>query len=103
MLLEIVQTVIANQPDMTLLRELPPTGADRWRRPEPDVVVVSTQDINDVSGLAEWLNRWPRARLLVLEISGRETVMYELRPHATALGALSPDQLADMIRRAAED
>jgi hypothetical protein len=98
MLHDIVRSAIASQPDMALLRQIPAAGTpDEWRRPEPDVVIVSTRNINEVS-IADWLNRWPRARLLAIEISGRETVMYELRTHATPLGALSPDQLVARIR-----
>lgn len=99
MLRAIIQEVIASQPDIELLPEIPRVGAvTAWRRAEPDVVVVATTDINDVS-VADCLNRWPRARLLVIELSGRETVLHELLPHATLLGALSPDQLVATIRQ----
>jgi hypothetical protein len=102
MLRDIVHEAIASQPDMMLLREALPEGVQHWRRPDPDVVIVATENIKDESGLAEWLNRWPRARLLVIEVSGRESVIYELRPHATPLGAISPDELVAMIRQRAE-
>lgn len=103
MLRDIVHKVIASQPDMMLLRDTPPGRVQHWRRPDPDVVIVATENIKDESGLAEWLNRWPRARLLVIEASGRETVMYELRPHAIPRGAVSPEELAAMIRQSVED
>lgn len=103
MLHDIIRSAIASQPDMALLRHIPHIGpSEEWRRPEPDVVIVSTRNINDLN-VADWLNRWPRARLLAIEISGRETVMYELRTHATSLGALTPDQLVARIRERAHD
>jgi DNA-binding NarL/FixJ family response regulator len=103
MLRDIVRSVVASAPDMMLLSEHSGTGtAYSWRRPEPDVVIVSTEDINDISSTIECFSRWPRARVLVIEVTGRETVLYELRPHATPLGALSPDQLVATIRMGSE-
>lgn len=103
MLHDIVRNAIASQPDMALLRQMATVGdSDEWQRPEPDVVIVSTRNINKVS-VADWLNRWPRARLLVIEISGRDSVIYELRPHATPLGPLTPHQLVVQIRERAHD
>lgn len=103
MLRAIIDEGIASQPDIELLPEIPRgSTADGWRRAEPDVVVVATTHIDDVS-VADWLNRWPRVRLLVIEISGRETVLYELLPRATSLGALSPDQLVAAVRQARTD
>lgn len=99
MLGDILRSVIANQPDMTLLEEQQDDARlGWWRRPDPDVVVLSTDNIQRLSSVADSFGRWPRARILVIEVSGRQTVLYELRPYATSLGELSPEQLAESIR-----
>jgi chemotaxis response regulator CheB len=99
MLRDILENAIARQPDMTLLREGRRAGAvEQWLRPEPDVVIVSTSNIEDAD-VPACLSRWPGARVVVIETSGRDSVMYELRPHATRLGALSPDQLVTTLRQ----
>jgi hypothetical protein len=104
MLRDIVQNVLATQPDIVLLQALPPAvPLSRWRQSEPDVVVAFTHDINDGTSIADCLNRWPRARILMIEITGREVVLHELRPHATPLGALSPEQLVSVIREGTDD
>jgi DNA-binding NarL/FixJ family response regulator len=98
MLRDILENVIARQPDMMLLRDTRRAGApEHWRRPEPDAVIVATRNIGDVD-VADCLNRWARSCVVVIETSGRDSVMYELKPHTTPLGALSPDQLVSTIR-----
>jgi hypothetical protein len=51
--------------------------------------------------IRELLCRHPRAKLLVLEDDGRDTVVYELRPHRQALGTISPQTLAAAVRETA--
>lgn len=100
MLRDIVQDVVEHQPDMELF-----PGASvshpkpRRDRVEPEVVVVaSTDDPGDAGIASGWLHRWPHSRVLVVDATGRQSVMFELRPHATRLGDLSPQQLVDAIR-----
>lgn len=95
---DIVTGTISNQTDMELVAEPAPSRERRRTRSEPDVVVLATPNIEESSSAGECLRRWPRARILVIETSGRRSVMYELRPHATPLGELSPRQLVDVIR-----
>jgi hypothetical protein len=95
---DIVRAAITSQADMELLPDIPRDDSRDWRRPEPDVIVLSTSNIDNVSGISDCLNRWPRARIVAIEVSGRQTMMYELRPHAAPLGALSPEQLLATIR-----
>ena len=101
---DIVRGAIAREPQIDLLADSP-GAADclEWCRPEPDVVVVSTTNINSLMHVDGWLRRWPHARIVVIEVSGRETVIYELRPRARQLGALSPQQLVSVIRDPPQD
>lgn len=99
MLGAIVRAAVTSDPDLELLTEVPSgLDAEHWRRRDPDVVVLSTPGGEDRGNVGEWLNRWPRVRVLVIDVSGRDTTMYELRPRATSLGALSAEQLVHVIR-----
>ena len=102
MLGDIVRDAIAREPALELLPMAESTNVHEWRRTDPDVIVVSTPDIQRLSHVGHWLNRCPRARIVVIETSGREAVMYELQPYATPLGALSPEQLIAVIRNPGE-
>jgi hypothetical protein len=99
MLRDILRGVIAKEPDMELLGRTSLLQRPRRSLPgEPDVVVGSTADQQNPAGAEEWLQKWPRARVLLVSPSGRESVLYELRPHATPLGELSPPELVRVIR-----
>ncbi len=55
------------------------------------------------NGLAErtikqLVGRHPQAKLLVLTQDGRQTFLYELRPHRKSLGAVSPQKIAAAVR-----
>lgn len=99
MLRDIVQGVVANEPDMELLGITSQVHRPlRHRRGQPDVVVGSTIEDQNARSAKEWLWKWPHARVLLVSPSGRESVLYELRPHATSLGELSPPELVRVIR-----
>lgn len=60
-------------------------------------VLIGTNGLEDET-VRELLGRHPRAKLLVLAQDGRETFLYELRPHRQPLGAVSPETLAAAVR-----
>jgi hypothetical protein len=98
MLGDIVRDAIAREPALELLPAIGDSDIHEWRRTDPDVIILSTPDIQQLSSVGDWLNRCPRARIVVIETSGREAVLYELQPSMTPLGALSPEQLIAVIR-----
>jgi DNA-binding NarL/FixJ family response regulator len=101
LLRDIVVNVVSKQTDMKLMSPEPRHGGSRrMRAAAPDVVVLAAAGA-DGSRAAEWLGRWPHARVIVVETNARQSVVYELRPHATFMGELSPQQLVETIRRAA--
>jgi hypothetical protein len=99
MLRDILKTTIAGHPDIELIDE-PPDDAEKLRA-MPHVVLVGTAAPSDADSKTTLLSRWPRARIIAVEVSGRQTSLYELRPYKTELGQLSPSELLEGIRAAA--
>ena len=99
---DIVADVISRQPDMQMVGPMD-FGAPHVERDAPDVAVVGTAEPEHAGEPLELLLRWPRSRVVVLSISGRDAVMYSLRPYKTWLGEMSPARLADVIRVAVAD
>ncbi len=100
MLREIVRETVANEPDMVVVGEyseraafLHALAADR-----PDVVIFGTPTPEEPALPNHVLAKSPHIKLLMLAISRRRAVMYELRPHTTTLGDVSPQRLLDAIR-----
>jgi hypothetical protein len=62
-----------------------------------DVILVGVTDPTDLRRAECLLSEWPRARVLLVARSGRHAVMYELYPHSTVLGDLSPSTLVTAI------
>lgn len=72
------------------------------RQLHPDVVITGL-DVSGSPGLGwELFIHNPLLRVLGVVGEGRQTFVYELRPHQTALGELSPETLIAAVRRIAE-
>lgn len=99
MLRDILEKTIAGQADMRSIADT--TAPPRPETPAPDVVLVGAAGASDASAHVTLLGRWPAARIIAIDVSGRHTSMYEMRPYRTDLGALSSDDLVDVIRAAA--
>lgn len=65
-----------------------------------DVVVLSQSDPQNESVPLSMLMRSPRCRVLALASDARRAVLYELRPHRTALGELSRESLLAAVHGA---
>lgn len=63
-----------------------------------DVVVLSQPDPDNDTAPLSMLYRSPRTRVLALGTDARRSVLYELRPHRTALGELSRESLLGALR-----
>jgi chemotaxis response regulator CheB len=99
MLREVIGATIAEQPDLELVDEIDDHsftlgGLERARA---DVVIVGA-DVLEPSAVAAALRSRPDARVLRVSEDGRETSLWELRPHEQRLGAVSPERLLDAIR-----
>jgi hypothetical protein len=89
MLHDIIAHAIAAEPDMALEPDLASAA--------PDVVIVGTTDAAQ-PGVAPLLVRWPESAVIAIEADGRNADYYELRPHRTHLGEISPTDLIRLIR-----
>jgi hypothetical protein len=84
MLREIVENALLRQPDMVLMRDAR-AAAHAADATVPDVVLVGTTTPQDPRTATALLNRWPRARVLMLATSGKVAVMYSLTPQLDEL------------------
>jgi DNA-binding NarL/FixJ family response regulator len=100
MLRDIVKQTVERAPDMIVVGEIGSGGllAGTLERTEADVVIVGTSEPSDFDGARRLLIAAPQARVLMLAMGGRSAVMYELQPHQTRLGEVSPQALIDAIR-----
>lgn len=96
MLREIVETVIADEPDLELVtsRAAVDDGGD-LELASVDVLITGR---DDPAWAAALLRRQPTLRVLALTRGGKEGLLYELRPQRVALGEVSPRQLLAEIR-----
>lgn len=99
MLRDILEKTIAGQADMRSIADTPSSAQPSGH--VPDVVLVSAAGPGGESAHVTLLGRWPSARIVTIDVSGRQTAMYEMRPYRTELGALSSEELIDVIRAAA--
>lgn len=96
----IIGDTLAAQPDLTVVANLDATGPDQ-ALPDVDLVVWNNADETRV---AEWLGVVSSRcgpRVLATLGDGRDASLWELTPHRTELGALSPVTLVETIRRPA--
>lgn len=104
MMIELVEQILAPHLEFHIVGRVP-TGGDlraAARRYRADVLIV-LQPNNTVTnaGADRMFYRRP-LRVLAITHGGRESVLYVLRPHRSALGELSADSLVAAIRDAGD-
>ncbi len=103
MLQEIVQTVVAAQPDLEIAgtvdhRDLLPEAVSRTGA---EVVIVGLTRGETAEGYDTLLFAHPQVKLFAVAADGRRAFLYELRPRSVPLGDVSPEELVAAIRSAA--
>ena len=100
MLREIVREIVVAEPDLELVGEHDAIDvADAVERDRPDFVIVGADAAADES-VRSVIGARLRPRALEVGGDGRESVLYELRPHRVSLGEISSDTLLGAIRAA---
>ncbi len=99
MLREVIGATIAGQPDLEVVDTIDDHASTLGglERARADVVIVGADDLEPSVVVAALRSR-PDARVLRVSADGRETSLWELRPHEQRLGAVSPERLLDAIR-----
>ena len=72
---------------------LAPPGA-----PSYDVIVMSLPEPDEDGEGWRMLARYPASRIVALRGDASRAFLYEMRPHCTPLGELSPQTLRDAVR-----
>lgn len=104
MLNDIIGSVLEADGDIEVVGEAsdPSQLNELLRRRHPDVAILGLEN----SGLTrfgwELFAADPQLRVLGVLGEGRQTYAYELRPHRTPLGELSPEELTAAVRRLAD-
>lgn len=104
MLREIVEEVVAGQPDMELVGDGLDGGAlaDAAREHDAAFVVVGVSEA-DHAAIEALLAARPATKVLALGEEGRRAELYELLPHREPLGEASPQRLIEVIRAHAQE
>jgi hypothetical protein len=91
----IVTEALVSVPEVRLVDPPPVGGAPRSPY---DVIVISLQDIASDEKCWQMLARYPQARVIALGGDATDAFLYEMRPHRSELGELSPGALRHAIR-----
>lgn len=97
LLRDVVRDAIAREPDLDVVAEREVESLrDVVDQDEADFVIVGTdtasKTVRSVVGAGCGI------RALEVHSDGKESVLYELRPHRVSLGEISPDTLVQAIR-----
>ncbi|WP_156752311.1 hypothetical protein [Mycobacterium sp. ACS1612] len=94
---DIIGQTVAAQPDLDVVAELASPGRE-GTLPEVDADIVVWNNA-DEEIIAQWLAGPSRRvpRVLATLVDGQQAALWELTPHRTELGALSPDTLIQTI------
>lgn len=96
---DIVSQLIAEQPDMHVVGAFADdVGADTLAELRPDVLVLGSDAADVASVCRGFVQRRPALKVLAVEADGRRTWLYEMRPHQTLIGEISPATLLETIR-----
>jgi DNA-binding NarL/FixJ family response regulator len=105
LLRDLIRQILATERGLHVVGELTDGQAlsatlDRTRA---DLVIWNFEDGDEAEDASTWsglLDNHPRVAILTVRDDGRRGSVWQLRPHMTAIGELSPRLLLDAIREA---
>jgi DNA-binding NarL/FixJ family response regulator len=101
LLRQILEHAISQDSDFQLVPEAPAASATPVNtHSRVDAVIVGSEADDAARQASALLDRWPKAQVVVVTAAGRDAALYELRPHRTQLGTLSPVEAVTAIRDA---
>jgi DNA-binding NarL/FixJ family response regulator len=100
LLREIVRDTLAREPDLDVVAEHEADVDVRGAVGETDVdfLIVGAEATTARMGVASLVGAQRGIRAIEVQSDGRESVLYELRPHRVSLGEMSPETLLRTIR-----
>jgi DNA-binding NarL/FixJ family response regulator len=98
LLRDVVRNVLSGEPDIEVVAEHDAAVdvGDAVEADEADLVIAGSDVAS--SALREAVARDRGVRALEVRSDGKESVLYELRPHRVPLGEISPETLLRTIR-----
>lgn len=101
MLRELIQATIAAHPELEVVGTLDAADSlsEAIEEAQADVVIVGAEVVEPAE-VAEALRLRPAVKVLRVSADGRESSLWELRPHEERLGEVAPEHLLAAIRGA---
>jgi len=95
---DVLEHAISGQSDIEIIREDQAVLTMPMNQSIPDVVIVGTTHTEDMQNAPSELLQWPQSLVLIITLDGHRAALYELVPHKTEFGEMSPLELVDAIR-----
>jgi DNA-binding NarL/FixJ family response regulator len=97
---DIIVTVLNAQDDMTVVDQLPDhTGLrEALASARPTLIIFGQLSPDVLEVYPDLFASYPALKVLAVREDGRQGFLWELRPHRTPLGEISPTQLVEVIR-----
>jgi hypothetical protein len=97
LLRDIIRDAIAREPDLDVVAEREVAGLrEVVELDEPDFLIVGPGEASET--VRSVVGSGCGIRALEVHSDGKESVLYELRPHRVSLGEISPHMLVQTIR-----
>jgi DNA-binding NarL/FixJ family response regulator len=100
LLREIVRDTLAREPDLDVVAEHAAAVDARGAVGETDAdfLIIGAEATTTRMGVASVVGAQRGIRAIEVQSDGKESVLYELRPHRVSLGEMSPETLLRTIR-----
>jgi chemotaxis response regulator CheB len=101
MLTDIVRNIIVSQTDLELAGEAEGIAnlLRKAKATRADVLVIGAAAVQDASAYQDLLYQRPRMSIVAIDADARGAQVFDLRPHVSHLGDISPTTLVAALRR----
>lgn len=101
MLTDIVRNIIVSQTDLEFAGEANGVAnlVRTAKNKRADVLVIGAAAVQDASGYNDLLYQRPRMSIVAIDADARGAQVFDLRPHVSHLGEISPTTLVAALRR----
>lgn len=96
---DILEHAVRRQPDLELVQDPRTASHGSYDGVAPDVVILGATSLDLIRMPLAVLEKWPATRVMIVTSGEGDAALFELRPHVTALGRVSPAELIQRIRQ----